>query len=96
MWTTLLAAPLFLGGLAFFFVIHALTSGYPAGLRSFAAIILPLMVLTSAVAPKIGKDAPRPPSLGPVELSGPGHADSAMACARTSRVPRVSRHRPPL
>ncbi|ADJ49086.1 hypothetical protein AMES_7261 [Amycolatopsis mediterranei S699] len=56
MWTALVVAPLLLGGLAVFFVIRAFTSGFPAGLRSFAAVILPLMVLTFVVAPKIGKE----------------------------------------
>jgi hypothetical protein len=56
MWTALIVAPLFLGGLAFFFVVRAFTSGFTAGLRSFAAVALPLMVLTFVVAPKLAKN----------------------------------------
>ena len=51
----LVLAPGFLGGLAFFFVGHAFTLGVANGLRSFAAVILPLMVLTFMMLP-IGRD----------------------------------------
>jgi hypothetical protein len=56
MWTALIVAPLFVGGLAFFFVVRAFASGFTAGLRSFAAVMLPLMVLTFVVAPKLSRD----------------------------------------
>jgi hypothetical protein len=53
MWAALIIAPLFLGGLAFFFVVRAFVNGFTVGLRSFAAVMLPLMVLTFVVAPKL-------------------------------------------
>lgn len=55
MWTALIVAPLFLGGLAFFFVVRAFAGGFTVGLRSFAAVVLPLMVLTFVVAPKLSR-----------------------------------------
>ncbi|MFF1614847.1 hypothetical protein ACFVYA_44420 [Amycolatopsis sp. NPDC058278] len=55
MWSALIIAPVFLGGLAFFFVARAFMSGFTVGLRSFAAVVLPLMVLTFVVAPKLGQ-----------------------------------------
>jgi hypothetical protein len=55
LWTALIVAPGFLGALATFFVIRAFSGGFLPGLRSFAAVVLPLMVLTFVVAPKLGR-----------------------------------------
>ncbi len=55
LFAALVLAPGFLGGLAFFFVGRAFTTGVGAGFRSFAAVILPLMVLTFMVLPRIGQ-----------------------------------------
>jgi hypothetical protein len=56
LYSALVLAPGFLGGLAFFFVARAFFDGAATGMRSFAAAVLPLMVLTFMVAPKIGRD----------------------------------------
>jgi hypothetical protein len=65
LFAALVLAPGFLGGLAFFFVGRAFTTGVAAGFRSFAAVILPLMVLTFLVLPRIsrGRDAITVPKL---------------------------------
>src|SRR6185295_7115606 len=55
MWTALVVAPLLVGGLAFFFVVRAFSDGFGAGIRSFAAVVLPLMVLTFVVASKLSR-----------------------------------------
>jgi len=59
LYSALVLAPGFLGGLAFFFVARAFFESAGTGMRSFAAAILPLMVLTFMVAPKIGRDSRR-------------------------------------
>lgn len=52
LWTALIVAPAFLGVLASVFVVRAFSGGFLPGLRSFASILLPLVVLTFAVAPQ--------------------------------------------
>jgi hypothetical protein len=56
LWTALIVAPGFLGVLATFFVIRGFSGGFLSGLRSFAAVLLPLMILTFVVAPRLSRD----------------------------------------
>lgn len=46
----LFATPAFLAVLTVYFVVHAFTRGAGSGVRSFAAVLLPLMVLALLVA----------------------------------------------
>ena len=56
LWTALIVAPAFLGVLATVFVVRAFSGGFLPGLRSFASILLPLVVLTFVVAPQFAQN----------------------------------------
>ncbi|MEV4319924.1 hypothetical protein [Actinocrispum sp. NPDC049592] len=83
MWTALIVAPGFLGALATFFVARAFSDGFLSGLRSFAAVLLPLMVLTFVVAPKLGRDRDNTATDGTTGDNDHQAGDDAKALARS-------------
>lgn len=91
----LVVAPGFLGGLAIFFVVQAFAVGLGTGMRSFAAIVFPLMVLAFVKAPQLmgGKrrtiNLPELPVLAEVAVMTAAGTVSMMLLELSTSIPIV-------